>query len=253
MRTVSGSDILRDLFLCESISVAESAGDEGLEVQKKAKIRGRLPQDDTYVVTSIEKIPPGDNLKNCDNCGKSIRHVCYLNGNDYVVGPDCALTIVDGPKEKSKVDKYVKDQKNTLAFVRKKMSDLGKNYSDQSALSGPGPAAFQKFAGGQFNLRLLIGSGARTFFKKDKKGAHEAVRNWVLDQMYARAMKDKPDAFRAALAKAKDNSQSRKNNFWYADYSDLPQFYYDNEDGIFKGYGIRNIGTGMVLNYDGFI
>lgn len=110
------------------------ASDDGLEVSKKAKFKGKLDPAEDWTLQKIEYLegPHGEpEYESCENCQKNIRYVCTITGNDddeKLVGPDCALTLLaPGSADAKSVEDYVGKRIKKNKFVKnaiKLFSDL---------------------------------------------------------------------------------------------------------------------------------
>lgn len=152
------------------------ASDDGLEVAKKSKLKGKLNPSEDWTLKGIEYLegPHGEaNYENCENCSKQIRYVCTIMGEDEkIVGPDCALTLLPpGSADAKAVEDYVGKRIKKNKFVKNAL----KLFEDSSAQEAETTDAHNKL------IRLLNSESYKRgkgldFVRKDP-AAFSTLRN----------------------------------------------------------------------------
>lgn len=104
--------------------------DDGLEVEKKLRIKGKLPTDEEYALVAMGKSEDGHGepkyLK-CDHCGKTIVYIAKLGSpyGDHTVGTDCAIALTSGEaRTKEPGPESVKTYKKVVDFVKKNRNKM---------------------------------------------------------------------------------------------------------------------------------
>ena len=99
------------------------APEDGLEVAKKSKLKGKLNPSEDWTLKKIEYLEGAHgeaDYETCENCSKQIRYVCTIMGEDEkIVGPDCALTLLaPGSDDAKNVEAYVGKRIKKNKFVK---------------------------------------------------------------------------------------------------------------------------------------
>lgn len=124
------------------------APEDGLEVAKKAKLKGKLNPSEDWTLKKIEYLegPHGEaDYETCENCSKQIRYVCTIMGEDEkIVGPDCALTLLaPGSADAKDVEDYVGKRIKKNKFVKNAI----KLFVDSSEQDEATKDAYSKLSG----------------------------------------------------------------------------------------------------------
>lgn len=216
----------------DRIKVTEASDLEpGLEIKKKSKLVGKLVGEDPadVSVVSIEKLPPGDPMQTCDNCGRQIRHICHLSGG-YDVGPDCAITLDMPGASQTKVKDYVKKATNVATFVRNNTKKIGSAAFEEPREILNALSAMKK-AGFPASLKMLLSRTGRTIMLskplKLNVATIDAIRNYTLNLFYKHLLEKEPEAFKELMADAHGDKDSKKKDFWF-DANGKDSIFYDN-------------------------
>lgn len=121
------------------------APEEGLEVSKKAKLKGKLDPKDDWSLVRIEYREGAHGeaeYETCANCSKSIRYVCMINGSEdiAIVGPDCALTLLKIGDDIKVVEDFVGKRVKKNKFVK----NATKYFEEQMVIKPEEEAAFER-------------------------------------------------------------------------------------------------------------
>lgn len=121
------------------------APEDGLEVAKKSKIKGKLDPKQDWSLVRIEYREGSHGeaeYETCANCSKNIRYVCMINGDDdsALVGPDCALTLLKIGDDIKQVEDFVGRRIKKNKFVK----NATKYFEEQMVIKPDEQAAFDR-------------------------------------------------------------------------------------------------------------